>query len=196
MHLWRRMREEIDAAQANWHGSPVRSPREQELAAQWCLDLRPAIEAGDGAAVLEAVALCATHGLTMPGWIARPFVVRFYGVQTGEHRGWTDAFGIVGEDVRGRYGRTVVAPKAYRIALTMLQSEPSQALDNGFYEAVGESVGKSKTQVQKIIKQYIAEQERAPLAFVKGRLLAGSDLRAAERAWLDKQIDALFKRSQ
>lgn len=187
---WRMFYEEGAAAQSAWHGPSKKSPQEQDLAASRCLALRPAIEAGDGGSLLEAVARCAACGLAMPSWVALHFVAAYYGVQRGDFKGWDDAFGPVTGDVRGRRARGVVAPGGYRIALELLTADPAQALDNVFYEKVAGQANSSKTQIQQHLKQYVADRGLAPLQYLKDRLMAGETLHSAESAWFHQRMDA------
>ena len=93
---WARLSIAQQAAQARYDAAPVgHSPADQVAAAQECMRLRPAIAAGDGGAVLDAVAYCAAEGLLTPQWLADAYLQRHGALGKGEARDWSDenAFG-------------------------------------------------------------------------------------------------------
>lgn len=173
-----------DAHDCTGGGVPFLSrPLLQLSAARRCLLLRPAIESGDGGAVVEALAICAAHALTAPGWLAGAFVSRYERVALGEANSWDDnsVFGAAvprGTNVAGVRARKQLAPKAYKQALRLLAAEPSRPIDKGFYEAVGATVNLGATQAERLVSQYAAESEGmwpSPSA-LKSYLLPGVDL--------------------
>lgn len=59
--------------------------------------LRPAIEEGNGPAVMHAVSYCAMRGLAMPDWLAKEFLRRYRAVTRYQAKGWNaeNSFGEV-----------------------------------------------------------------------------------------------------
>lgn len=175
-------------------GSPLMaSPLLQSLAAASVNVLRPAVDAGDGGAVLEAVALCLAHGLVAPGWLAAAFVMRYERTAVGDAKSWadTEAFGAAvppGLNVSGVRARQQFGPRAYRVALQLLAEDPSRPIDKGFYESVGSEIGRSATATETLVREHVASSPEAwpALADLKRRLVdANGDLGLAWSAWAD-----------
>lgn len=168
------------------------TPEFQVLAARRCLQLRPLIEAGDGAAVMEAVAFCAARGLMVPGWLAAAFVVRNEAVSLGLARSWDDplAFGPAlpkGTNVAGIQAEKVLAPKAYEAATRQLAADPSAGLDKGFYEQLGASIGFGATRAEQLVRMHVSASDGScpPLAKLKAFLRSGLSLSEALHRWTD-----------
>ncbi|WP_298829384.1 hypothetical protein [uncultured Piscinibacter sp.] len=193
--MWRELYSEQQAAQARWLGSIARSPDSQVLAAGQCLTLRAAIEGGAGGPLLEAVALCAASGVTLPAWIALPYVERFWGAHAGVHKTWEDAFGPIRGTVKAREAKAM-GLDTYRAALGVLAENPDKALNSAFYSEVGELVERGHSAVQEIIRDYISAQDAAPLVYVKQHLQAGGTLRSAASAWFHEKAARWIERGE
>lgn len=89
---WTASFEEARALQESWTG-PRGGPLFQQVAAQTVLAMRERITAGDGGAVLAAVAQCALDDLVMPDWLAREYLRRWRLVTQAHVPSWDDAFG-------------------------------------------------------------------------------------------------------
>jgi len=188
LDMWRAMFREQEAAQERWHGSMVRSPREQVHVASQCLMLRPAIEAGAGGPLLEAIALCAAHGIGLPAWVAMPYVERYWSAQAGAFKGWEEAFGPIRGTVKAREARAM-GLETYRAALALVEENPDKALNSAFFAEVGAIVERGHSAVQEIVGDYIDANGAAPLLYVKQHLQSGGTLRSAESTWLDKRME-------
>jgi len=182
---------ERDHASAPW----MASPGQQLLAAARCLALRAAVDAGEGWAVVEAMAVCASHALPAPGWLASQFVSRFQRVAIGDAKSWDDSevFGSpvpMGTNIAGVRALQQTAPMAHRVALRLLADQPSRPIDKWFYETVGEAIGVGATQAEKLIGQYVEGGQGtwvSPSA-LKPYLLAGKSLSEALCCWGDDQF--------
>jgi hypothetical protein len=167
----------------------LRYPDSQLLNAIRCLDLKDSITGGNGSAVLEAVALCSAHGLTIPSWLASAFIQRYEAVVYGDTRGWGDekAFGPAlpkGAKVTGVKAEKQKAPWAYEVAKRRLSENPTQAIDGGFYSTVAKEIGSSPTNVQNWIGAHLGNNPHlVPLTFFKKQLLAGNSAIDAEIVW-------------
>jgi hypothetical protein len=178
-----------------YNSSELRNPDNQLFNAGRCLDLRSAVAAGNGSAVLEAVALCSAHGLTIPSWLASAFIQRYEAVVYGDTRGWGDekAFGLAlpkGAKVTGVEAEQQKAPWAYEVAKRRLSENPTQAIDGGFYSTVAKEIGSSQTNVQNWIGAHLCNNPRlVPLKFFKKQLLAGNSAIDAEIVWYLNEVD-------
>ena len=197
MDEWARLHREYLAADDAWSGALMRRPSEQRLGARRCVKLRHEIEAGDGGAILDAVSVCAAHGLVIPGWIAFAFVERHQRVVTGECRSWSDAqaFGDAlpkGGNVAGLYARVQTAPWAYEVATRLLSENPNRPIDRALFEDVGTEIGAGQTKVQALIADYLdrGDGPQAPLTYVRTGLQSGLDLSAVHAKWQDDQFEA------
>lgn len=192
---WSAVRAGADLLHGEGDAPLMASPLFQSLTAYAVNAMRPAVESGDGGAVLEAVAKCAAHGLVLPGWLAAAFVRRVESVHTGDVASWDDptAFGRAipeGMNRNGVYARQQVAPQAYRAALDLLRLDPERPIDKGFYEDVGRAIGRSATSADDMIRTYVAEGQGTwpPLGELKSFLpAAGGDIGLAWLMWSDGQ---------
>lgn len=171
------------------------SPRHQLYAALRCLGLRKAVEAGDGWAVVEAMSVCASHALPVPGWLASQFVSRYQRIAVGDAKSWDDpdVFGSPvqkGTNIAGVRAMQQTAPKAHRAALRLLAADPSRPIDKGFYEAVGDACGVGATQAEKLVSQYVEDGQGtwAPPSALKPYLQTGLQLGEALSRWGDDQL--------
>lgn len=174
-------------------------PLEVKIAAEECLRLRDKILAGDGGAVLDAIAHCAANDLVIPDWLADEFVRRHGNVGRGQAKDWNDerAFGRAypkGTNMAGIRARAEDAPAAYQIAVELLAADPAQPIDNGFYEAVGTRIGVGKTRAQELVVMALQDEPAAryPLAAVRAKLAGGLTLDAAVRSLRDEWYERTF----
>lgn len=161
----------------------------------------PAIRAGDGGKVLDAIALCMFHRLGVPLWLEDEYLRRYGAVTSGFARDWNDprAFGPAypkGTNRAGIRAKVNDAPAAYRIACELLGADPQLPIDRALYEAIGERVGVGKTQAEKLVKMYLAEDGdyEPPLRWLRDRLAAGQALEAARREWRDARSEERHER--
>lgn len=183
-------------------GAPLMAcPFFQSMAAACVNALRSDVEGGDGGAVLEAVAACLSHGLVAPGWLAAAFVVRHERVTVGDAKSWADAevFGSAvpaGLNVNGVRARKQLGPRAYDVALQLLARDPSRPIDKGFFEVVGDQIGRGSTAAENLIRDHVASGSYTwpPLAELKRFLVdANGDLGQAWAAWADAKSLAVWR---
>lgn len=189
----RHYRLKVDA-QKVWNGPILRSPFEQVYAATVCLHVKARIESGDGFAVMEAVAKCATHGLVMPAWLSVAFVERYQRVVSGASKGWgeADAFGSAipkGKNLAGLVATSKFEYWAYEVATDLLCALPDRPIDVGFYEEIGEAIDRKSTQVQSLVKQFCKDGFHPPLKYIKGGLLSGFPLDLIFSNWENERHD-------
>lgn len=201
---WKRLTLGLIKREREYKGPVIRSPHLQYFAAVKILQFKREIDAGDGAAILEAIAQCVAHGLIAPPWLAYSYVERFERVICGECREWSDplAFGSVrqaGENIAGIRAMRVHAPAAYRAALNLLIARPARPIDVGFFEEVGQVVGLSASRVQEVLKKFqkSADCHYPPLALVRKGLRAGRKYYDIAREWsgLDSDL-ATFRKAR
>lgn len=177
------------------------SPLFQSMAASGVNALRSAVEEGDGGTVLEAVAKCLAHGLVAPGWLAAAFVVRYQRAAVGDAKSWADAevFGPAvpdGLNVSGVRARQQLGPLAYSTALELLAEDPSRPIDKGFFEVVGDKIGRGATAAESLVRDHVASGSETwpPLAELKRLLVdAKGDLGVAWAAWADAKSLAVWR---
>lgn len=195
LKAWGLQKEYYVQAEAVWAGPYMRRPFAQVGAASFCLKARTAINAGDGVAVMEAVAQCAAHGLVLPNWLSVAFIERYQRVMSGECKGWgeVEAFGAIvpkGKNLAGVVAVSRFSPWAYELAVELLSKNANRPIDVGLYEEIGLTIGRSASQVQSLIKQYLKEGLYPPLTCLKGGLLAGKCLAEVCSSWVDEKHQA------
>lgn len=162
-------------------------------ACERCLELRPEVEAGNGAAVMEAVAQCVQAALTVPGWLAAQFLRRFATVARGMAKSWEapNAFGSAfprATNIAGVFARENVARTAYFEALKLLAEDPEQALFAAFYDELSDRIGPDNgrgTKLAELIAGFVEGAGGAlpPLPEMKPFLRMYGDAEAALLAW-------------
>lgn len=165
----------------------------QIQAAKHCISLRQDVEAGNGIAIMEAMAFCVSHGMVAPGWLASAFVGKVQAVAEGRAREWGDsaAFGPAhppGTNISGVRSRSHTAPAAYREALRMLAADPSRELSKEyFYGELGGRFEMGSTQIKSLVDGYVSSSAGIwpPLRELKPLLASGLGLREALRKWSD-----------
>lgn len=104
-------------------------------------------EAGDKAALLGAIRICANHDLVMPEWLARGFIRGYDKALRHEVGSWDDAFGRPfpkGKHLNAARKKRSKAPALWMKVRKM--HEAGRAIDDGLFEEVGEEFGLGKTQ--------------------------------------------------
>lgn len=183
--------------ESNYSGPDLRHPINRLDAASRCLALKAFVEAEDGYSVMEAVAICATWGLQMPGWLAGAFATRYQAVALGLASGWNSevAFGTAlekGKSPRGPRRVNWLGPLAYQAGKDSLSKNPRQALDNEFYENLVQ--GSGKTVVQKAIRKHIDDSnEKLPtLKQLKDLMKENRSLEQAEEQYKKEYDEKMF----
>lgn len=120
--------------------------------AQRLLANRPHYEANP----LAGVALCATHDLTMPGWLALAYLKRYRSATLAKVRSWDEAFGAAHKKgtnlaaVRRAQHNRVKAALAFS---DMLKSAPTRPVDKSLWEDIGRAIGEGATRAEELYRQ-------------------------------------------
>ena len=171
---WRATAEQA-AAQPDAYKSPD-GAFFQFAAAQQINQEKERVVNGTGFDVLQAVAACAIAGLVMPDWLARAYLRRYRAVSTARADSWDapNAFGKpykkgtqVAALKRRRENRMVVVNFAHE----SISMNPEQAIDNYFWERIGEATGEGKTNAQKLFSEAVRMGFTYPLSEQKETLL-------------------------
>lgn len=198
---WKALREAAWAAQQGYRGPLLRSPERKEDAARRCIEHRQRIEAGDGSAVLDAIAECVTHGVVVPAWLAAAFVSRHERVILGLSRSWADeeVFGNAhpkGTGLPSIRNAAIFGGWAYDRALWLLMLDPQRALDRaGLYEEVGERIGRSHSHAFELIRDHLQRAAGAlpPLSYVREQLRSGTTIGDCMQQWKRERVEAFFR---
>ena len=99
---------------------------------------------------IDGMAVCARNDLVAPDWLAKAFLRGFDAVLNCRVGSWDEAFG---EPYPGKQLAQLRRRRVNRIKVTLavsaaMQSDPEQAVDVGFWERIGASVGEGKSQAQ------------------------------------------------
>jgi DNA-binding transcriptional LysR family regulator len=155
--------EQAEAADAQYreahpacqNGDPG-TPLFQWVALQRIDAQRPAIEAGDGFALLGAIRICANHDVTMPEWLARQFIRRYDLALNCRSGSWDDAFGLPYPKgthlhaLRKHREKRFAVYNAVRAAKSL---DPDIAIGARLFVQVGEPLGIGKTLAEKLYYQ-------------------------------------------
>jgi hypothetical protein len=103
---------------------------------------------GDKFALMQAIGVCANHGLVMPKWVARGYIKGYYAVLNCNTDSWDGAFGRpyrkgfhLGKARLRRELRFAVRNRISEIRI----AEPKTPIDDGLFERVGKEFGIGKT---------------------------------------------------
>jgi hypothetical protein len=128
---------------------------------QWCAvqevnKLRPAVEAGCGFDVMDAVSRCLRHDLGPPDWLARAFLRRYDAVLNCRAGSWDDAFGRpypknaqLAALRRRRIGRL----KASNAFTERLRRNPMRAVDKALWEEIGHEIDEGTTRAEELYRE-------------------------------------------
>jgi hypothetical protein len=119
---------------------------------------KPAIDAGDGFAVLACIRRCVTHGLVAPEWLAYAFDRRYDAVLNCRAGSWDSllAFGKpypVGTHLNALRKARLNRVKVRLDVTDILQREPETPIDKGLFERVGKSLGLGATLTEEFYYQ-------------------------------------------
>lgn len=163
---WTTTVEQVEAEQDKWEESGGRvddpcGPIYQATGACKVLDLKEAIDGGDGFSVLAAIRICVTNGLVAPEWLAYAFNRRYDAVLNYRAKSWDDPLSF------GRpypKGANLVARRKARAGqlavwlsvVTRLKADPDTPIDKGLFEDIGRPLGFGAT----LAEEYYYEQKR------------------------------------
>lgn len=131
-------------------------PLFQHAAAQRCLALREAVEAGDGFQILACVRQCGSHGLVMPDWLVSAFNRRFDAVLSGRAISWDDPLSFGRPYPKGAHKNAVVKRRRNRIAVWLAINKAvlgGRNVSEELFEEVARSVGSNSTDVKKLYRE-------------------------------------------
>lgn len=112
---------------------------------------RQDLEGGDQLALLDAIAICAKHGLPMPAWASQAFLAAHDRVVNQERDGWKDVFGTPLK--RSQYllkKRKRTRDFAQVMVSLMLAREEGRPIGTDLFDEIGDKFGLSKTVVSDI----------------------------------------------
>lgn len=114
----------------------------QFLAAMKIEEKKPAVEAGDGFAVLECISQCVTNGLVAPEWLADEFNRRYVAVLRCRASSWDSplSFGRPykkGTNINTRQKERKGQHQVYFAVRDKLQKSPEIPIDKGLFAEVG-----------------------------------------------------------
>jgi hypothetical protein len=149
---WTATFEEANGLQESWTGLRG-GPLFQHVAAQTVLAMRVRVEAGDGGAVLAAVAQCALEDLVMPEWLAREYLRRWRLVTFAHVASWDEAFdrpwpkGKKSSHLARERHRWLARFKVFNLVTTFVKMHPNLPLDPE-WERIAREAGVSTTLAQ------------------------------------------------
>lgn len=130
----------------------------QYAATRNVLALRPAIEAGSGFDVLEAVGECARCGLVIPDWLAEAFLKRYRAVSQARAKSWDDpqAFGAPypkSTNVNAVRKARIIGVRLYSEASRLMNYPPHLSQTDALAQ-VGEKLGVAKTLAEQYFRMH------------------------------------------
>lgn len=167
----------IQESQSSWVPW-TRSPLAQWATAQNVkYFLRPRIEAGDHAAILEAVNECASRGLVMPLWLAREYMRRYGAFTLHEVQDLNEAFGVQPQKrvTVNRKRREIEAMKAIpRVVAEVFAESPTKwPIGRDLWEEVGRRIGMSGGKVEKVYQDMRSEGLGLTAAEIRDQVSSG-----------------------
>jgi hypothetical protein len=124
---------------------------------------RPAIQNGDGFALLACVAECARFGVALPDWLADRFVHAYESVLNCEVGSWDEAFGgrpyPKGKHLAALRKRREKMHAIWHAVEVARQINPGIPLGASLFEAVGKQLGIGKT----LAESYYYESKKSLL---------------------------------
>ena len=101
-------------------------------------DCRKRFEAGEAAALLDALDYCARSGTAMPLWLAKAYCSRYISWRTYEVKTLDQAFGVErkGERIPERRTRILLAPHV-AMEVDTLHRQEKLPIDEALFERVG-----------------------------------------------------------
>lgn len=131
-------------------GNGPDAPVFQYFAVRKCLELRAAVEAGDGFSTLEAVYICGNAGLKMPLWLSYAFNRKYMAVVRFQAISWDDpkSFGRPypkGTNRNARAKKKQLGIMVYRAVNDTLKTQPDTPIDKALFEEIGRKFGTGAT---------------------------------------------------
>ncbi|WP_143065042.1 hypothetical protein [Nitrosomonas oligotropha] len=110
--------------------------------------LQSQYEKGDNLGLMRAVQVCARHRLIMPQWAAQQLIHGIDKILSFESKDWNDVLGSPfpkNTQLAANKKKEFMKFAVFQEAKNMLENDPTQPIDSGFYEKAGEKIGIGKT---------------------------------------------------
>lgn len=169
--------------------------------AKLCLFAEGRLAALPGREIVALVVSCLSVELLPPSWLSRAFSERALAVLSGDANNWNaaHAFGNprpAGVGVPALQNRLVKGPRAYAIALDLLEQSKGGKVPGGLEWRVSEAMGISVGTAKSLLESAQAHGDRPDLSAVRRELQAGCSLQVAlirvisdrlHQEWLEKE---------
>lgn len=107
-------------------------------------ELYEVFQSGDNSAILEAINICSSHSLLLPRWCQAAFGSAYGKVRGFEAKSWDDVFGRPhpkNVKIGAKYDEIRKGLPLYCRIIKIKRSDPTQAIDRLFFEAIGKEFG-------------------------------------------------------
>lgn len=105
-------------------------------------------EKGDKFLLMLALKECAQHDLIIPDWVARAYLLGFYGVVNARIKTWDEAFGALykkGANLKAIRKRRLLSVAIMNAINDILSCKPDTPIDSALFERVGRNFNIGKT---------------------------------------------------
>jgi hypothetical protein len=119
---------------------------------------------------LDGIAVCVTHDLLAPDWLARSFLAAKLKVTWFKARNWDEAFGPAhpkGVNLAAQRRSAINRIKVANLFAETLQREPWRAVDKSLWSEIGRAVGEGATRSEELYRE----------ALSRGFALGAADIR-------------------
>lgn len=116
---------------------------------------RKVIECG-GLPLLNAIAVCARHGLVIPDWLGSAFIERLLRVQRHEEPDLGAAFGVTALSSRKAQSlrrRKQLLPLISKMLVKALVLDVNRPIDKGLFEEVGQALNVGATDCERLYRE-------------------------------------------
>ncbi|MCK9229243.1 MAG: hypothetical protein M0Q23_00940 [Syntrophales bacterium] len=123
--------------------------------------LKQAYDAGNDAAITEALFTCAVNSLAMPAWLEVALAHSYHKVRRYQAKSWDDVFGKPHPKhikIEAHRDRLKKRHAVYRKVQELRRDDPSVAIDRGLFDDVGREFCLSGSLVEKFyyeVKNYL-----------------------------------------
>lgn len=130
---------------------------------------------------LGGMAVCATHDLVAPDWLARAYLRGFDAVAGCRVRSWDEAFGTPhpkGANLAAQRRSRINRVEAVNAFDDLLQRDPGRPVDKALWEEIGRSIGEGATRAEELYREGLRMGIGSTAADIRKRL--GWPLRPAK----------------
>lgn len=153
----KREQDEIRAADPSRQWSDPTLPVARFAAMETLAALQPRFAAGEGAALMDALALCARHDITMPAWVARGYLGAYHQVLDCKAKSWDEVFGDPhpkGQHLAARRKKRNLAPAVW--SAVREARDMGRPIDEALFADIGKQLGLGKT----LVAEFYYEMEK------------------------------------